>query len=159
MRVPKDRMTERAAYEFFAGYDEQGRPTWTDGVAERAPVFSDPVNGVMRTSVSYNAGIDRYLLITQQVSRAMDANGHIGIYDAAEPWGPWTTVLFQNAWETGLQDGRGHTGSRKTVYWNFANKWLSDDGRRFTLVYTGDSEQRASDNWATIEGRFIMAGQ
>jgi hypothetical protein len=158
MRAPKGRLVQADAYEFFAGFDENKQPLWTDDVAEREPVFSDHANGVMRTSVSYNPGLDRYLLITQQVDRYREKNGHIGIYDAPEPWGPWTPVLFENAWETGLQSGRGRSGTRKTVYWNFSNKWLSDDGLRFVLVYTGDSEQRASDNWTTIDGRFATTG-
>src|SRR5581483_5022246 len=27
-RVPKDKLREKAAYEFFAGLDAEGRPTW-----------------------------------------------------------------------------------------------------------------------------------
>ena len=98
----------------------------------------------MRTSVAYNKGLGRYLLITQQVDRFRDKNGHIGIYDAPEPWGPWTIVLFANAFDIGLVT---HT---KTVFFNFSNKWMSSNGRDFVLVYTNE------DNWATVEGRFIL---
>jgi len=144
MRVPADRVGERTAWEFFAGLNADGRPTWSVDPAQRAAAFRDPVNGVMRTSVSYNPGLRRYLLITQQVGRHLLGNGHIGIYDAPEPWGPWTTVTLQNAWCAGLQTGL------KDVYWNFSNKWLSDDGKQFVLVYTGDG----SDMWGTVQGRF-----
>ena len=144
MRVSADDIEDQSKYEFFVGFDDAGTPEWTVDYTKRTPVFTDAVNGVMRTSVSYNAGLKRYFLMTQQVNRFRDRNGHIGIYDAPEPWGPWTTVLFANAWSTGLQDGA------KTVYWNFANKWLSPDGRRFVLVYTGDGP----DNWGTVEGTF-----
>lgn len=146
LRVPVDAIVDPLAYEYFAGLDAGGQPTWTTEVAERQPVFEDPNNGVMRTSVSYNAGLDRYLLITQQVGRQRSDDGHIGIYDAPEPWGPWTTVLFANPWDLGLQ-----TGS-KTVYWNFSNKWLSASGLEFVLVYTGPG----ADSWGTIEGSFTV---
>jgi len=146
MRVPADDIEDQSKYEFFAGFDDAGTPEWTVDYPKRTPVFTDAVNGVMRTSVSYNAGLKRYFLMTQQVNRFRDRNGHIGIYDAPEPWGPWTTVLFANAWSTGLQNGA------KTVYWNFSNKWLSRDGRRFVLVYTGDGP----DNWATVKGTFSL---
>ena len=32
-RVPKDRIRERDAYEFFAGLDGEGQPRWTDDIA------------------------------------------------------------------------------------------------------------------------------
>ncbi len=146
MRVPRGRIARPGAYRFFAGFDDSGEPRWTPDIAARKPVFSDPANGVMRASVGYNPGIGRYLLTVQQVSRFRSRNGHIGIYDAPEPWGPWTTVLFENAWQTGLQAGE------KTVLWNFSNKWLSPDGRDFVLVYTGPS----ADNLGMIRGSFTL---
>jgi hypothetical protein len=147
IRVRKDRINRRSDYEYFAGLDATESPIWTTNIAKRRPVFRDPKNGVMRTSVSYNAGLKRYILITQQVDRFRSKNGHIGIYDAPEPWGPWTTVLFENAWCTGLQTGY------KTVYWNFSNKWLSSDGTKFVLVYTGNG----SDMWGTVGGEFQIS--
>lgn len=145
IRVPEDALGDRGQYEYFTGIDANGRPTWSAELGERQPVFRDTRNGIMRTSVSYNPGLGRYLLITQQVSRLKDKDGHIGIYDAPTPWGPWTTVLFANPWDIGLQ-----TGS-KTVFWNFSNKWLSADGKRFVLVYTGPG----SDELGTLSGTFV----
>jgi hypothetical protein len=149
LRVPKDQITQKSAYEFFAGLSN-GNPTWTSSVSNRQPVFKDQINGVMRTAVNYNAGLKRYFLITQQVDRMQTGNGHIGIYDAPEPWGPWTTVLLANAWQVGI-NGKLQTGS-KTVYWNFSNKWTSSDGKNFVLVYTGPG----ADNWGTVEGWFTL---
>lgn len=144
-RVPKSQVGDIGAYEFFAGMDG-GNPQWLKDVNGRKPVFEDPENGVMRTSVLYNAPLQRYFLITQQVSRYRDEDFHIGIYDAPEPWGPWTTVLFENAEQSGLIS----SGYWKTVFFNFSNKWTSADGLSFVLVYTD------KDDWATIKGRFIV---
>jgi len=145
-RVPKGSMENQAAYEYFAGMNGS-QPQWSSSVGSRKPVFKDSTNGVMRTSVSYNAGLGRYILITQQVTRFAN-DFHIGIYEAPEPWGPWNTVLFENAKAAGPNL---NTGS-KTVYWNFSNKWLSADGQDFVLVYTGSGP----DEWGTVEGRFIL---
>ena len=147
IRVLKGSITKQSQYEFFFGLDQNGNPTWTKNIVDRKPVFEDASNGVMRTSVIYNPGLNRYLLITQQVDRFKTENGHIGIYDAPNPWGPWTTVLFANAWNIGLQDGH------KTVYWNFSAKWFSSDGKDFVLVFTG----AGSDSWETVEGSFTVA--
>jgi hypothetical protein len=103
----------------------------------------------MRTSVTYNRGIGRYILITQQVSRKHDENGHIGIYEASKPWGTWKTILFADPWSIGLNKV---DQKKKTVYWNISSKWLSLDGKRFMLVYTGPS----SDQWGTVEGAFTI---
>jgi len=144
MRVLKGQVTNLSAYEFFQGLDGSDNPTWTNDVNGRVPVWEDSANGVMRISVSYNPGIRRYLLIAQQKDRHRDDDGYMGVYDAPEPWGPWTAVLYVNPWSIGLQN------ETKTVFWNFSNKWLSADGKDFVLVYTGEGE----DNWGTVEGRF-----
>ncbi|MHC4580301.1 MAG: hypothetical protein ACYS14_02520, partial [Planctomycetota bacterium] len=99
-----------------------------------------------------NRGIGRYILITQQVSRKYGENGHIGIYEAPKPWGPWRTILFANPWHIGLHQV---DQKKKTVYWNIASKWLSTDGKRFVLVYTGPG----SDQWGTVEGVFVTGSR
>jgi len=148
LRVPARQITQKTAYRFFAGLDAGGSPAWSPDVNARKSVFEDSLNGVMRTSVIYNAGLKRYILITQQKSRFKEKDGHIGIYDAPQPWGPWTTIFFKNAWEAGIQIADANS---KTVFWNFSNKWMSADGKRFVMVYTG----RGSDEWGTVEGRFL----
>jgi chitodextrinase len=147
MRVLKTQMSSPSAYEYFAGKDANGNPLWTANIAQRKPVFEDAVNGVMRTAVNYNAGLGRYFLVTQQVQRQGRNGYHVGIYDAPNPWGPWTTVLFANPYlDLGINDGG------KTVYWNFSNKWASADGKDFVMVYTGPG----ADEWGTIAGNFSV---
>jgi glycerophosphoryl diester phosphodiesterase len=147
LRVPRDRLADKASYEWFCGLDESALPRWGDGYDSAVPVFRDPANGVMRTSVTYSQGLGRYILSTQQVSRFRDRGGHIGIYDAPQPWGPWTTVILANAFQLGLVD------YSKTVFFNFSNKWTSCAGRKSVLVYTN------KDNWATVESEFYMRGE
>ena len=57
----------------------------------------------------------------------MRTAGGLGIFDAAEPWGPWTTVYYSESWDV----GPGETSSLPT-------KWMSGDGRRCHLVFSGD---------------------
>ena len=124
-RVPKDRIRERAAYEFFAGLDAKG-PRWTPDVAQRTGVFSFP-GQCYRSGITYNAGLRRY--IWSQTLPGTDARFHggFGIYDAPEPWGPWTTVYFTEQWDV----GPGESSS-------FPAKWMSEDGRTMHLVFSGD---------------------
>src|SRR5205823_2215790 len=60
-RVPKDRIREREAYEFFRHTGGDGRPVWTRDVGERGAVITHP-GKCYRCTVSYNAGLKRYLL-------------------------------------------------------------------------------------------------
>lgn len=149
LRVPSDSLNDKGAYEYFSGLGANNSPTWSSSSSDRVPAFSDDANGVMRTSVSYNAGLGRYMLTTQQVNRLKTDDYHIGIYEAPEPWGPWRTVLFNNP----LNVGPGLNNGDKTVYWNFSNKWLSGDGKEFVMVYTGPGR----DQWGTVEGRFVTS--
>jgi hypothetical protein len=141
MRVPRSGLSSRSQYEYFAGLDGGGSPVWTGDMNGRRPVFQDRENGVMTVSVSYNPGLGRYFLITEHTT---GMRGNIGIYDAPEPWGPWTTVLFESGFGTPGIDAT-------TFFWNFSNKWLSADGRDFTMVFTGVS---SNDSWNTVRGRF-----
>jgi hypothetical protein len=138
MRVPKDKIMEQAAYEFFAGLDDSGNPTWTENLATRIPVFEDHSGVGWNVSVSYNAGLGRYLLMTEHTRSFA---GNLGIFDAPEPWGPWTTAGYYNNWG----------GFGTTFFWNISNKWTSADGKDFTLIFTGTKD---NDSWNTVRGRF-----
>jgi hypothetical protein len=141
-RVPKDALLDRTRYEFFTGLSAAGVPVWSTDVTKKRPVFEDP-NGVgWNVSVSYNPGLRRYLLSTEHTETHA---GKLGIFDAPEPWGPWTTIAYDEAWGAGLIEV-------STFYWNFAPKWLSADGTRFTMVFTG---RNTNDSWNTVAGRFI----
>jgi hypothetical protein len=110
--------------------DDAQRPDWTKNIAKRGPVFTNP-GKCYRSGVSYNAALKRYLwcqiLPTSKDARGPRFEGGFGVYDAPEPWGPWTTVYFTEAWDV----GPGETGS-------FPTKWMSDDGKTLYLVFSGD---------------------
>jgi hypothetical protein len=143
MRVPASAVEDRSRYEFFAGRDAQGTPRWTRDVAERQPVFEDSSGLGSRLSVCYNSGLRRYLLCAEHGAAY---RGNLGVFDAPEPWGPWTTVAYHGNF--------GGLGS--TFFWNFSNKWLSADGTRFVLVFTGSGD---NDAWNTVRGRFVLKGE
>ncbi|RJP35578.1 MAG: hypothetical protein C4527_00575 [Candidatus Omnitrophota bacterium] len=125
-RAPKDRLCVREAYEFFQEPDADGTPVWTDDIRQRGTVFSSAGN-CYRSGVTYNAGLKRYLWC--QIIPGEDTRfaGGFGIYDAAEPWGPWTTVFRTELWDV----GPGETCS-------FPAKWMSEDGKTCNLVFSGD---------------------
>lgn len=118
-RVPKDRIRDRSAWEFYERTGGGGRPVWTSDITHRGAVFAYPAN-CQRVDVVYDAGIGRYLM-----ALGYDHAGGWGLFDAPEPWGPWTTILHRH-W-----DVAGTHGYRLPA------KWILEDGLRMTLVFSG----------------------
>ena len=125
-RAAKNRLREQAAYEFFQELDAQGLPVWTKAVTRRGAVLTSP-GRCYRSSVSYNAGLKRYLWVQTGLGEDTRFAGGLGIYDAPEPWGPWTTVFATDAWDVGPGETAG-----------FPTKWISPDGCTLHLVSSGD---------------------
>ena len=136
-RVPKARLRERAAYEFFTGLDAKGAPMWTSDITERGAVFTHR-GRCYRSGITYNAGLKRYLWVQVLPGKDPRFAGGFGVYDAPEPWGPWTTVYFTESWDV----GPGETAS-------FPTKWMSADGRTLHLVFSGD------DSFAVRRATFL----
>jgi CubicO group peptidase (beta-lactamase class C family) len=127
-RVPKDRIRERASYEFFTAIGKDGEPRWTDAVERRGAVFENP-GRCYRSSVSYNAGLNRYLWCQIIPNGDTRFRGGFAVYDAPEPWGPWTTAFYTELWDI----GPGETNS-------FPTKWMSLDGKTLYLVFSGNDD-------------------
>ena len=125
-RAPKDRLMDRGAWEFFERLDAAGRPVWTADVARRGAVFEHP-GRCYRGGVTYCAPLRRYLWVQILPGGDTRAEGGFAVYDAPEPWGPWTTAFFTERWDV----GPGETAS-------FPTKWMSGDGRTLHLVFSGD---------------------
>ena len=129
-RVHKDLLRARAAYEFFREISNRGVPLWEEDIARRGAVFSHP-GMCYRTGISYSAGLKRYLWCQihpdSQHAQGPRFQGGFGIYEAPEPWGPWTTAFFTSEWDV----GPGETSS-------FPTKWMSSDGSQLHLLFSGD---------------------
>ena len=133
-RAPKDRIRERPAYEFFVRVNA-GQPVWTKDVAGRGAMLDWPGH-CYRSTVSYCAGLQRYLLVQPVPAAASrDAQGKLdtrfrgglAILDAPAPWGPWTTAFLSDDWDVGPGDSA-----------SFPTKWMSSDGRTLDLVFSGN---------------------
>lgn len=124
-RVPQDRITDRAAYEFFSKLDADC-PVWTHDIAARGAAFVHP-GRCYRASVSYNRPLRRYLWCQTIPGGDTRFRGGLAIYDAPEPWGPWTTAFFTEQWDV----GPGESSCLPT-------KWIGPTGRTIHLVFSGD---------------------
>jgi hypothetical protein len=151
LRVHKDSMENKSDWEFFSGTADS--PAWTKSASSRKPVFTDDQKGVNTCSVTYNPAIGRYLLVVPHGTPSRPEGG-LGIFDAPEPWGPWTTVFYEDAWN----------GSKHMFFACIPSKmpdWMSDDGKRMYLVFTGynaDGEAWAQDAYQHL-GFTITLGE
>lgn len=125
-RVPRAKLADRGAYLFFSGFDAKSTPTWSADIAARKPIFTD-ARGTQRISLTYNAAIQCYILTTAHRVGEGPHNGSLGVFDAPEPWGPWTTVYYDDRW----------SGDDRTYHHKFPTKWMGADGKTMWLLYSG----------------------
>ncbi len=124
-RVDKSHIENRASYQFYAGLDSSGNPTWTNDIGKHKPVFTDPAGTEWGQTVTYDQYLHRYLLSV----RHNGESGEWGLFDAPEPWGPWTTVAYGTDFPdwTYSQDPNGASDNRPAYIHNFPEKWMSPD--------------------------------
>jgi CubicO group peptidase (beta-lactamase class C family) len=134
-RVPKHQIRERRAYEFFAGRGANNQAVWTRDITRRGAVFENP-GRCYRSSITWCAPLRRFLCVQvlphrkwHHLGEKVDTRfaGGLAVFDAPEPWGPWTTSFQADTWDV----GPGDTAS-------FPAKWMSADGMWLHLVFSGD---------------------
>lgn len=130
MRVDKNKILDRNSYEFFAKLDN-GEPVWTSDINKQGHIFEHK-DACLRSGITYNKALGRYLWwqhIPNEPGHEDRGDtrfaGGFGVYDAPEPWGPWTTVYFTEKWDIG-------PGERA----EFPTKWMSGDGKTLYLVFS-----------------------
>lgn len=133
-RVPVGRIADRKAYEFFVSLSAGGKGVWSKDIRRRGAVFEHE-SRCYRSGITFNAPLKRYLWVQ------VVGDGGLGIYDAAEPWGPWTTVFFTEAWDV----APGESASLPA-------KWISPDGRTVHLVFSGQ------DSFSVRKATLVVSG-
>jgi hypothetical protein len=142
-RAPKQRILERQAYEYFAGWGASGRPKWSMDIESRRPVHTFPrgwVNTLMHPyawhpSVVYNAPLGIYMMANWGMGTASDGMwfgkpSYLGFWVASNPWGPWRQIHEETKWlPAGDQNARAYEPQ-------IAPKWIAADGKSFWLVWT-----------------------
>lgn len=131
-RVPRGEVPERSRYEFFAGMDGAGSPLWSADLGDRRPIFTDPL-GTQRVAMTYNAALGRYFLTTSHRPPG-NTDTHtpaLGVFDAPEPWGPWTTACYSH----------DCSAPWHTYHHKLPTKWMSADGRSMWLLFSGIDSQ------------------
>jgi hypothetical protein len=92
----------------------------------------------------YDPGLKRFLLACFHVGP-----GQFGLFDALNPWGPWTTIAYYEDW-----GGMGTAG--EGLLCGFPPKWMSADGLTLWTIFSayGDGAKtgiRAHDRFNLVK--------
>ena len=134
-RVPAKEVQTRAAWEFYAGADSTGSPSWTNDITKKLPVLTDerllyPVmfgadcppqqQVIAQGGVTYDAPLKRYLFSSWSCSTHE-------FYEAPQPWGPWKHFESTDFGPLRLKENRGQYGT------SIPSKFISADGKNLYL--------------------------
>jgi hypothetical protein len=147
LRVPATAIEDRGAYQYYAGLDGTGQPTWSTSSSRKIPIYEDPDGVGPFPQMVYVPGLDRLVYTNQHGDGSSTAatRSLLTMADAPDPWGPWN-VFHQQLFFPQIE--------RTVFQWNFAPKWFRNGGRDFTLIFSG---VQSNDSWNTVNGTFTVA--
>jgi hypothetical protein len=131
-KVKEDPAT-RGHFEYFAGVDSDGAPYWTTVAGNAEPVFKDS-NSAAGDGTSLGVVFDEPLGRYVATESHGEMTGQIGIFEAPNPWGPWSTVAYYSNW-----GGFNETAAQSNGMY-FPAKWISSDGRTLWAIFSGRDE-------------------
>lgn len=153
-RVPRAHVLDAKHYEWFAGASG-GQPDWQGEFERKRPVFNDPNGYLWHVGVQFVAGLDRFLLTKPHFASGADRSlpegdrskcASLGVFDAPNPWGPWTTVYCEDR----FIDGRF-----KFTHF-IPGKFIDAEAKSFWLAWSGYPEY---DNVNFVRGEFRLHGK
>jgi hypothetical protein len=163
-RVPKDKLLDRSAYEFYTGLNADGGASWSQNVADRGVVMTFPSGWVNRrvhpyawqANVTYNPGLGVYIMGNWATGLADDGTwfgkpSYLGVYQSQTPWGPWEQFHEDTSWTPGGDE-------RARCYQPIITpNWISDDGKSFWMIWTDFQSAEGQENQAEIRERIRLA--
>ena len=107
-RVEQKRILRYNAWQYFAGLGDDGKPRWSESQAAAKPVPG--LHTADQGSAIYHPGVKRYLFLNSE-----------RLFDAPEPWGPWTVAgdfpSEPAEWQKGYQPGIVSKGLGPDSFW------------------------------------------
>jgi len=128
-RVPKDSIYRREAWEWVAAFTASGEPAWHYDLDEAIPILTLH-RWLSLPEMVYIQGIKRYLLFTWhlRVDFSYENGTDLLVFEAPEPWGPFSQVHFEEYWE----------GKEFNPYCpRLPLKWMAQDGTSGWLQFSG----------------------
>jgi hypothetical protein len=146
IRVPRTSIEVRSAYEFFAGLDSGGRPTWSKNAIDKAPIITEPQGVGTFPQIVYVPELKRFVFTNQYgdgtfvqdkqgVEHPAGNKALLTMSQATNVWGPYTEFYRDQ-----FVAPAGHMPRVDTTLfqWNFAPKWFRnkrDGALDFTMTF------------------------
>lgn len=93
-RVERSQILDYDRYEYFAGWNPAGEPTWYRDAARASPVPG--IGTYVKGSVMFHQGTGRYLFLSGATTPLAGVTEPFGVegalFEAPHPWGPWREV-------------------------------------------------------------------
>lgn len=152
-RVDKHALGNRAAWQFFCGYDQAQQPQWSPNLAHRQPAHRFPAQSTdghyfgwysWLPSVVWNEGLQLYIMVnggTYAGHGMTDSDedyyhpwmhtetGSLGFWYAHKPYGPWHQFFYTDYWVA-------DSPANRTYQPKLSPKWISDSGREMVLIWS-----------------------
>lgn len=146
IRVRKDQIKNRGAYEFFAGADGTGAAIWSKDLKQRVPVLEKPHVLDAPPTVAWNPYLHRFIMAMGHVPAADTAGRGVGFYEARQLWGPWYRIKELDEFAEGT-----------IFFFQFPTKWMSADLSAW-LAFTGP-DKPGGQEWDALnvaKARFVL---
>jgi hypothetical protein len=141
-RVPVTSVQDRGTWQFFAGIDKNGNPSWSADIHEKKAVLSDPLRRyadplpnnsgsltvISQGGVLYHPVFKRYIYTSW-------TDPSFEFYESPTPWGPWNRFHYFNAGLTTWYRSNNTTNTPKNGGYGttLPSKFVSADGRSLWL--------------------------
>jgi len=161
-RVPTAEIGTLGSYQYYAGTDAAGNPEWSSTNTNAVPIFKD-TNGhyTELISVVYNPGIGRYVAMANHgeegKSGGLPAERQVGIFDSPNPWGPWTTVDYEENFDN-TECGSTCLENGDALGMTFPQAWISESGLSMWGSYSSDTNggDKGYDSLNVINGNLEL---
>ena len=133
-------MDDLARYEFFAGHDERGEPTWSSQFEDIEPLL-DWNDNMGCVTATYVPPLGKYLMcVTDGWPTVARMSSYV--LEADEITGPWRLVTYMKDF------------GQQAYFLNFPSKFIGEDGRTLWLCYSANFSQ----NWNDVRLEFDPPG-
>jgi hypothetical protein len=112
------------AYEFFAGYDDEGQARWTNDFEQIKPML-EWNNNMGCVTVTYNPVLRKYLMCVTDGENTCSYM-HTYILEADNITGPWKIVTYMKRF------------GEQAYFVNIPSKFIESDGYSMWLCYSGN---------------------
>lgn len=160
-RAPRDRIEDKAAWEFFVKHDGKGGAVWSTNLSDRGVVHAYDRSWSFYSwspSVVYNEPLGLFIMVNSANGwypvdkhnrfSGRDRENRLELFYAVNPWGPWKKIHEDTAWVA--------DDPKNDLYQAVLNpKWISADGREMYMMWS-DRRDNYSRSYYTYTHQKIV---